>query len=195
MSMQRAGTDATGTPGHEEAGRSALVLALGSNLGDRLAHLQSGVDALDGAGITVTAVSGVFETTPVGGPAQDNYLNAVLTAQSTVTAREVLRRCAAAEAAAGRVRAVRWGPRTLDVDIITYGMQMSADAELTLPHPRAHERAFVLAPWLDVDPAAELPGCGSVAALLAATSMSGVWRRPDLRLELPPGREADPPCT
>ena len=186
--MQHAGTDATVTPGHQQAGRPAVVLALGSNLGDRLAHLQCGVDALDGDGITVTAVSGVFETAPVGGPAQDNYLNAVLTAQSTVTARQVLLRCAAAEAAAGRVRTVHWGPRTLDVDIITYGMQMSADAELTLPHPRAHERAFVLAPWLDVDPAAELPGCGPVAALLAATSMSGVWRRPDLRLELPARR-------
>ena len=91
---------------HEIAGsaRHAVVLALGSNVGDRLANLQLGVDALDGEGIWVTAVSGVFETAPVGGPAQDDYLNAVLTAQSSLTARQILARCAQAEAKAGRVQ-------------------------------------------------------------------------------------------
>jgi len=162
-----------------------IVLALGSNLGDRLANLRLGVEQLDGAGMTVTAVSGVFETTPVGGPDQDNYLNAVLLAESALSAHQVLSRCAAAEAAAGRVRTVRWGPRTLDVDIITCDDETIAEPDLTLPHPRAHERAFVLAPWLDVEPAAVLPGRGRVADLLAATSMAGVWRRPELRLTLP----------
>jgi 2-amino-4-hydroxy-6-hydroxymethyldihydropteridine diphosphokinase len=130
-------------------------------------------------------VSGVFETIPVGGPEQDNYLNAVLLANTALPARQVLARCAAAESAAGRVRTVRWGPRTLDVDIITADDETCAEPDLTLPHPRAHERAFVLAPWLDVEPTAVLPGRGRVADLLAATSMAGVWRRPELRLSLP----------
>jgi 2-amino-4-hydroxy-6-hydroxymethyldihydropteridine diphosphokinase len=163
----------------------ALVLALGSNVGDRLANLQLGIDALDGEGIAVTAISGVFQTAPVGGPAQHDYLNAVLMASSSLTAREVLARCARAERAAGRVRTVRWGPRTLDVDIITYDAEASADPDLTLPHPRAHERAFVLAPWLDVAPAASLPGLGPVTSLLAAIGAAGVRRRPDLSLALP----------
>jgi 7,8-dihydro-6-hydroxymethylpterin-pyrophosphokinase len=113
----------------------------------------------------------------------------------------VLASCAAAEAAAGRVRPVRFGPRTLDVDIITVGGETSADPELTLPHPRAHERAFVLAPWLELDPDAVLPGSGPAAQLLAAAGPAGVRRRPDLRLTLPgkagpqAGRaEADLPC-
>ena len=176
--------------GAEETGQRPVVLALGSNLGDRLANLQFGVEALDGDGITATAVSGVFETAPVGGPQQDNYLNAVLLAMSVLPARQILARCAAAESAAARVRTVRWGPRTLDVDIISCDDERCAESDLTLPHPRAHERAFVLAPWLDVEPAAVLPGRGRVADLLAATSMTGVWRRPDLRLACPEGHRA-----
>jgi 2-amino-4-hydroxy-6-hydroxymethyldihydropteridine diphosphokinase len=163
----------------------AVVLALGSNLGDRMGNLRLGVELLDGDGITATAVSGVFETAPVGGPEQDNYLNAVLRATSALPARQVLARCAAAESAAGRVRTVRWGPRTLDVDIITCDDETCAEPDLTLPHPRAHERAFVLAPWLDVEPTAVLPGWGRVADLLTVTSMAGVWRRPELLLTLP----------
>lgn len=165
-------------------GPRAVVLALGSNLGDRMANLQRGIDAVDGDGLTATAVSGVFETTAVGGPAQADYLNAVLLAVSSLPAHQILARCAAAEDAAGRVRTVRWGPRTLDVDLITCGEEQSADPELMLPHPRAHERAFVLAPWLDVQPTAELPGWGLVADLLAGASMTGVWRRSDLSLAL-----------
>ena len=153
-----------------------IVLALGSNLGDRLANLRLGVERLDGAGMTVTAVSGVFETTPVGGPDQDNYLNAVLLAESALSAHQVLSRCAAAEAAAGRVRTVHWGPRTLDVDIITCDDETIAEPDLTLPHPRAHERAFVLAPWLDADPDAVLPGHGPVSELLAGLGAAGVRR-------------------
>jgi 2-amino-4-hydroxy-6-hydroxymethyldihydropteridine diphosphokinase len=166
-------------------GQRAVVLALGSNLGDRMAHLQQGIDLLDGDGITAAAVSGVFETAPVGGPAQDDYLNAVLLTCSALPAGEILIRCAGAETIAGRVRGVRWGPRTLDVDIITCDEELSADPALTLPHPRAHERAFVLAPWLDVQPAAVLPGWGPVADLLARISTAGVRRRADLRLVLP----------
>jgi 2-amino-4-hydroxy-6-hydroxymethyldihydropteridine diphosphokinase len=183
--------------GESAAPPRAVVLALGSNLGDRMDNLQRGVDMLDGDGLSAAAISGVFETTPVGGPDQADYLNAVLLACSSLPAQAILARCAAAESAAGRVRTVRWGPRTLDVDIITCGAERSADPALTLPHPRAHERAFVLAPWLDVQPTAVLPGWGPVADLLAVTSMAGVWRRADLRLALPAqaAGEGATPCT
>jgi len=176
----------------ELAGQRRVVLALGSNLGDRLANLQLGVEVLDADRFTAIALSGIFETAPVGGPEQDNYLNAVLLAVSALPARQILARCAAAESAAGRVRTVRWGPRTLDVDIIICDDETCTDPDLTLPHPRAHERAFVLAPWLDVEPAAVLPGRGRVADLLAAASMAGVRRRPELELTLPDHRGSGP---
>ena len=167
------------------AAQRAVVLSLGSNLGDRLANLQRGVDLLCSGGLGCAAVSAVFQTAPVGGPDQDDFLNAVLLAQTALSAREILLRCQQAEAALGRVRTIRWGPRTLDVDVIAIGAETSADPELTLPHPRAHERSFVLAPWLDVAPDATLPGCGPVAAQLAAIGVVGVQRRLDLRLVLP----------
>jgi len=97
-------------------------------------------------------------------------------------ARAILDRARAAERAQHRVRGPRWGPRTLDVDVIVYGDEVSADPELTLPHPRAHERAFVLAPWHDVDPDAVIPGQGRVADLLAAVGTAGVRLRGDVRL-------------
>jgi 2-amino-4-hydroxy-6-hydroxymethyldihydropteridine diphosphokinase len=184
------GPDGRGNGGWRAPAERPVVLALGSNLGDRLANLQLGVDILGHSGLAATAVSGVFETTPVGGPEQGNYLNAALSTSTAMTAREILARCLAAEAAAGRARTTRWGPRTLDVDIIVYGTETSTDPDLTLPHPRAHERAFVLAPWLDIDQHAELPGWGRVADLLARISMTGVWRRPDLRLTLPADRQS-----
>ena len=164
----------------------AVVLSLGSNLGDRLGHLQLGLSALCGTGLTCQAVSSVFETDPVGGPAQDNYLNAVLLARSALPASDILARCQAAESVAGRVRAERWGPRTLDVDIIACGAEISEGPELMLPHPRAHERAFVLVPWLELDPDATLPGYGRVADLPAAAQLAGVRRQPLLRLMLSP---------
>lgn len=179
-----------------------VVLALGSNLGDRLANLQAGIDALAAApGITATAVSAVFETSPVGGPSQPDYLNAVLLADSDLPAAQLLSRCQAAEQAQGRERRVRWGPRTLDVDIIACGEETSDDPRLTLPHPRAHERAFVLVPWHDVDPDASLPGFGPVAGLIArlgtgsgpaaGTGVGAVWRRGDLRLTVRPQARAN----
>jgi dihydroneopterin aldolase/2-amino-4-hydroxy-6-hydroxymethyldihydropteridine diphosphokinase len=139
----------------------------------------------------------VYETAPVGGPAQDDYLNAVLMAVTDLPALGVLSLAESAEAVAGRVRTVRFGPRTLDVDVIAYGDQTSEDPELTLPHPRAHERAFVLAPWLELDPAAALPGQGTVADLLAAIGTDGVRRRADLTLSLPSEASATAvaPCT
>jgi 2-amino-4-hydroxy-6-hydroxymethyldihydropteridine diphosphokinase len=165
---------------------AAVVLALGSNLGDRLANLQGGVDALCAEpGLEDVAVSPVYETVPVGGPRQPDYLNAVLVARTSLPPRAVLGRGRAAEEALRRVRGRRWGPRTLDVDVIVYGDEISGDPELTLPHPRAHERAFVLAPWHDVDPGASIPGRGTVAGLLAKTGTEAVRRLRDARLRVP----------
>ena len=166
--------------------RPAVVLALGSNLGDRLASLQAGVDVLcAGPGLFDVELSPVYETAPVGGPAQPDYLNAVLVATTTLPARAVLDRAQEAESALGRVRGERWGPRSLDVDVIVYGAEISDDPELTLPHPRAHERAFVLAPWHDVDPGAAIPGHGRVADLLAAVGSEGIRLCPGTRLRGP----------
>jgi 2-amino-4-hydroxy-6-hydroxymethyldihydropteridine diphosphokinase len=153
---------------------TAVVLALGSNLGERQDILQGAVDAIVGLpAVRVTAVSPVYETVPVGGPAQPDYLNAVVLADTTLPARELLDRLHEIEAAFDRVRVLRWGPRTLDIDIIIFGGERSDDPELMLPHPRAHERAFVLGPWHDVDPDAALPGHGPVGELLAKADHSG----------------------
>ena len=166
---------------------TAVVLALGSNLGDRQDILQGAVNAIVGLpGVRVTAVSPVYETVPVGGPAQPDYLNAVVLADATVPARGLLDALHEIEAAFDRVRLVRWGPRTLDIDVITFGAERSDDPELTLPHPRAFERAFVLAPWLDVDPAAALPGRGPVTELLARADADGL-RPSTQRLVIPKG--------
>jgi 2-amino-4-hydroxy-6-hydroxymethyldihydropteridine diphosphokinase len=166
--------------------RATVVLALGSNLGDRLGNLQRGLDVLcAGPGLEGVTVSPVYETAPVGGPAQPDYLNAVLVAATALPARGVLGRCQAAEQALHRVRGERWGPRALDVDVIIYDTEISDDPELTLPHPRAHERAFVLAPWHDVDADAVLPGHGRVADLLATVGTAGVRLRRAARLRIP----------
>ncbi len=149
------------------------VLSIGSNLGDRLAHLRLAVEVL-----TPVAVSGVWETAPVGGPAQDDYLNAVLLC--ALDAVQAWDRAQAAERAAGRSRTVRWGPRSLDVDVVLAPLPVPDG--LVVPHPRAHQRAFVLAPWLEVDPEAVLPGAGPVRELLAGLGTRGVTRRADLVL-------------
>ncbi len=165
-----------------------VVIGLGSNLGDRLANLQAAVDALCGPpGLGFLAVSPVYETAPVGGPSQPDFLNAVLLATTALPARAVLDRAHAAEAARRRVRGgVPWGPRTLDVDIISYGAKTSTDPALTLPHPRAHERAFVLVPWHDVDPGASITGYGQVTDLAAAAAAAASPRRIPGTLRPPP---------
>ncbi|MCX5391484.1 2-amino-4-hydroxy-6-hydroxymethyldihydropteridine diphosphokinase [Streptomyces sp. NBC_00094] len=164
------------------------VLALGANLGNRLETLQGAVDALaDTPGLRVKAVSPVYETEPWGVEpgSQPSYLNAVALVKTTLPPSSLLERAHAVEEAFHRVREERWGSRTIDVDIITYADVVSDDPVLTLPHPRAHQRAFVLAPWHDVDPAAQLPGHGPVAALLDALGTEGVTPRVDLELRLP----------
>lgn len=168
------------------APRRTVALSLGSNLGDRLAVLQGALEMLAATpGLWVADVSPVYETEPVGGPAQPDYLNAVVVATGRLPPRSLLERAHAVEAAFGRVRGLRWGPRTLDVDLVVVGDLVLAEPDLVLPHPRAAVRAFVLLPWLDVDPAASLPGHGPVAALVAGLDRDGVRRREDLRLVVP----------
>jgi 2-amino-4-hydroxy-6-hydroxymethyldihydropteridine diphosphokinase len=157
-----------------QAPSRSVVLALGSNLGSRLDILQGAVNAVAGLpGVWIDKASPVYETVPVGGPDQPDYLNAV---------HQV-------EADFDRVREVRWGPRTLDIDIIAYQGVVCGDPSLTLPHPRAHERAFVLAPWHDADPDAAIAGHGPVADLLKAVLScpdgDGGIRRSTAKLVLP----------
>ncbi|MCA2215876.1 2-amino-4-hydroxy-6-hydroxymethyldihydropteridine diphosphokinase [Jidongwangia harbinensis] len=171
---------------------SRAVLSLGSNLGDRYAHLRAAVAAL---GDRVVLASGVYETPPWGDPDQPAYLNAVVLAVAPEAApADWLALARSCESAAGRERdpARRFGPRTLDVDVVTVWQAddspvVSADPELTLPHPRAHQRAFVLKPWLDIQPYARLPGHGWVTDLLNAPDLTAdvaaLTPRPDLPLE------------
>lgn len=168
---------------------SRVALSLGANLGDRLAALQGATGLLAGAGrVTDARVSAVYETEPVGGPEQPGYLNAVLVGVTALTPQQLLALAHEVEQEYRRTRETRWGPRTLDVDILAFGDVLSADPELTLPHPRAHERGFVLVPWAEVEPSAQLAGHGAVAALAAAaTAREGAdaVRRSDLVLVVP----------
>ncbi|GAA2724480.1 MULTISPECIES: 2-amino-4-hydroxy-6-hydroxymethyldihydropteridine diphosphokinase [Streptomyces] len=164
------------------------VISIGSNLGNRLETLQGAIDALeDTPGLRVKAVSHVYETEPWGVEAgsQPSYFNAVVLVKTTLPPDSLLERGHAIEEAFERVRDERWGPRTLDVDIVTYQDVVSDDPRLTLPHPRAHERAFVLVPWYDVDPEAVVPGHGALADLLTTVGKEGVSVRTDLELRLP----------
>ncbi|RVX45713.1 2-amino-4-hydroxy-6-hydroxymethyldihydropteridine diphosphokinase [Nonomuraea polychroma] len=163
------------------------VLALGSNLGNRFQILQGAVDVLfDAPDLEFVAASPVYETDPVGGPpGQDPYLNAVVIAETTLEPHALLERALSVENAFGREREERWGPRTLDVDLIVVGDLVCDDPELTLPHPRAHERAFVLVPWAEADPQGTVPGHGGVRDLLEGLDKQGVRLRPDLTLQRP----------
>lgn len=168
--------------------RKRAVIALGSNLGERMENLQGAVDVLlEAPGLELVGVSPVYETTPVGGPEQPDYLNAVLVVETSLSPSTLLERAQGVEDAFGRTREInlRWGPRTIDADLVTVGAEKVTESYLTLPHPRAHERPFVLVPWGDVDPDAELPGHGPVADLLAKTGRAGVRRRDDLLLQPP----------
>jgi 2-amino-4-hydroxy-6-hydroxymethyldihydropteridine diphosphokinase len=165
---------------------SSAVLSVGSNVGDRLGYLRRCVAKLGGA---VVAISPVYATAPWGGVEQDDFFNAVLLVDDPeADAQEWLRRGQCCEAAAQRTRTFRWGPRTLDVDVIDVEQVRQQDPQLILPHPRAHKRAFVLVPWLDVAPDAVLAGHGRVAELVAGLSPAqrrSVQRRDDLTLGSP----------
>jgi 2-amino-4-hydroxy-6-hydroxymethyldihydropteridine diphosphokinase len=162
------------------------VLALGSNLGERMASLQGAVDALaDTPDVWITGVSPVYETEPVDCPPDAKpYLNAVVLIDTTLAASRLMDRALAIEDAFDRERSeVQNAPRTLDVDLIVVGDRRSDEDSLRLPHPRAHQRAFVLRPWLDVDPGADFPDLGPVVGLLDRTDQSGLKPRDDLVLE------------
>lgn len=150
------------------------VVSLGSNLGDRAGHLAAAREIL-GVVFPVVGVSPIYETAPVGFVDQAAFLNQILLIDAS-DPEELLSAGHRAEEARGRVRNRRWGPRTLDVDVISVDALRSDSPRLTLPHPRAHERAFVLLPWLDVDPEAEVPGRGAALALLRRLDTSDVRR-------------------
>jgi dihydroneopterin aldolase/2-amino-4-hydroxy-6-hydroxymethyldihydropteridine diphosphokinase len=159
------------------------VLGLGANLRDRAAALQTAVDGL-AAETRIVAVSAIFETTPMGGPPQPDYYNAVVVVDTDRSPAELLALAHRLEAAAARVRLERWGPRTLDVDVLAYEGVRSDDPDLRLPHPRAHERAFVLLPWLDADAGAQIEGFGPVAELVRTVDTSGVRRLTEPSLQV-----------
>lgn len=162
-----------------------VALSVGSNLGDRRAALDHAVATLRRLpGVGGVRVSSLYETDPVGGVEQPDFLNVVVVADlpdgseadAASTLLELARRV---ESDLDRVRAVRWGPRTIDVDILAVGSWSSADPVLTVPHPRVAERAFVLVPWVEVDPDFDVPGLGPVSVLCAAlpeSELAGVRR-------------------
>jgi 2-amino-4-hydroxy-6-hydroxymethyldihydropteridine diphosphokinase len=138
---------------------TGAFLGIGSNLGDRLGSLQAAADLLGSAeGVQVVASSRLYETEPVGGPPQPDFLNAVLEVRSELTARGLLEVCLATERELGRTREVRWGPRTVDVDLLIFDDQVIDEPDLVVPHPRAHERSFVLVPLLELEPDPVLAG-------------------------------------
>jgi 2-amino-4-hydroxy-6-hydroxymethyldihydropteridine diphosphokinase len=163
------------------------VLSLGSNLGERMASLQGAIEALaDTPEVWLTEVSPVYESEPVDCPPDsENFLNAVVLLDTTLAANRLLDRAHAIEDAFGRERNGQPNaPRTLDVDLIVVGDRRGHGDELRLPHPRAAERAFVLQPWYDVEPDAEIPDAGPIADLLEKSDQSGLKRRDDLTLQL-----------
>jgi 2-amino-4-hydroxy-6-hydroxymethyldihydropteridine diphosphokinase len=161
------------------------VLSLGSNVGDRVAALQGAVDSLaDTPEVHLVSVSSIYETKPADAPAgSPDFLNVVVLADTTLSIAMLLERAQAVEAAFGRQRGDRNAPRTLDIDLIVVGDRVSDDPELTLPHPRAHERAFVLVPWHEIDSRAVLPGKGKIADLLAGVDTSTVVKH-DVELDV-----------
>jgi 2-amino-4-hydroxy-6-hydroxymethyldihydropteridine diphosphokinase len=146
-------------------------IGLGSNLDDRLANLRRAVELLSQVpAVRVVAVSRVYETAPVG-PPQPDYLNAVASVRTTRSAHELLERCLAVEREMGRVRNERWGPRIVDLDLLTYGDEEIDEPGLQVPHPRMHERSFVLAPLLELTADPKLPGGRRVSELRTGTGL------------------------
>ena len=141
-------------------------LGLGSNLGDRLGNLQRAVELLAGQpGILVVRSSRVYETEPVGGPPQPEYLNVVVEVDTELGPRDLLAACRAVEGSLGRLRTERWGPRPIDVDVLTYGQETIEEPDLVVPHPRMHERGFVLVPLGELCADPPLPGGRRLASL------------------------------
>ena len=141
------------------------VISLGANLGEPKANLDIALALLREAA-EVKAVSSYLQTKAVGGPEQPDYLNAVAIVESELPAKDLLAVLNGVETAMGRTREVHWGPRVIDLDLIQYGSLLVNDDKLTLPHPRAHERRFVLAPWFEIEPDAVLLTHGRISDLL-----------------------------
>ena len=141
------------------------VVSLGANIGDPKANLDLAVALLREA-TDVIAVSSYLQTKPVGGPEQPDYLNAVAIVESELPAKDLLAVLNGIETAMGRTREIHWGPRVIDLDLIQFGGLLVSDEKLTLPHPRAHERRFVLAPWFEIEPEAILLTHGRISDLL-----------------------------
>jgi 2-amino-4-hydroxy-6-hydroxymethyldihydropteridine diphosphokinase len=176
----------------EAVGRAAggvrAFIALGSNLGDRLGNLQAAVDGLAGTkGVRVLRTSRVYETDPVG-PPQPDYLNAVVLVETSLSARELLEACLAVERAMGRERGERWGPRTIDLDLLVYGREEIHEPGLDVPHPRMHERGFVLAPLLELEADPALPGGRRLADVRLAGGLLAGVRPYAPALRMPSGR-------
>jgi 2-amino-4-hydroxy-6-hydroxymethyldihydropteridine diphosphokinase len=166
-------------------------IALGSNLGNRAALLRDALVSLQRDGtVRVVAESAVYETTPVGGPEQPDYLNMVVAVETALAPEALLERCLVIEAEHGRVRRERWGPRTLDLDLLTYGETLLTTERLTLPHPRMAERAFVLVPLAEITPALRIDAA-TTAELAARIDRSGV-RRLGALAEVGEGRASRP---
>ena len=146
-----------------------VALGLGANIGDALGTLRAAVEAIAATdGFANVQVSAVYVTEPVGGVDQPDFVNAVVVADTHLSPDELIDCVLALEHEHGRTREVRWGPRTLDIDVLALGDVVSDDPRILIPHPRAHERAFVLAPWADSDPLAVIPGHGTVEQCLKA---------------------------
>lgn len=162
---------------------SRYAIALGSNLGDRLAHLQSAIDAISSWG-DVEAISSLYETEPVGGPEQGAFYNAVVVVRTPLPPDQVLDACHQIEAQARRTRQVRWGPRTLDLDIVAWDGAGISSARLEIPHPRAHQRRFVLEPLVEIWPEVTLANGLDALTNLAHSDgeverLSSIWHQPD----------------
>ena len=154
-------------------------LGLGSNLGDRRALLHQAIEALDWGDVTVVQQSRVYETTPVGGPeGQPDFLNQVICVETTLEAHSLWERCSAVEASLGRSRdhEVRWGPRAIDVDLLTFGDDVIDEPDLQIPHPRMGERAFVLVPLAEIAPDLQIPRLGTAGDLARGLGADGSVR-------------------
>lgn len=149
-----------------------VVLSIGANLGDAETMVHQTIHQLSEI-LKESKASRIYQTAPVGVEDQPEFFNAVVMGEWGGTADELLEKTSKLEEAVGRERILRWGARTLDIDIITFGDQVSDDPKLTLPHPRAHERLFVLIPWIELQPDAHLIGQGDVRGIIDALQSAG----------------------
>ncbi|AUW92849.1 MAG: 2-amino-4-hydroxy-6-hydroxymethyldihydropteridine diphosphokinase [Sulfobacillus thermotolerans] len=152
-----------------------VYIGFGGNLGNPLGCFAQGLEWLQGAG-RVTGCSGIYRTAPQGGPSQPDYLNAVLCLDTLWDWQRLLGQMQAAEAACGRERGERFGPRTLDLDILLWGEERIDEPQLQVPHPRLAQRRFVLEPLAEIDPQLTIPGVGHIQGLLAAVANQPVTR-------------------